>query len=82
MSLGDEAGTANPIPSSTSRLRPVAMATCAATTPGVAWTARLTWSRVTESAYAPLRSSTWSLVVVVVGVVMRPSRGRCGPGAR
>ena len=50
MSLGEEAGTAKPIASSTSRLSPVAIATCAATTPGVAWTARLTCSRVTESA--------------------------------
>ncbi len=62
MSLGEEAGTSKPMPSSTSRLRPVAIATCAATTPGVVWTARLTWSRVTESAYAPERSSTWSFM--------------------
>ena len=52
----------SPCRSSTSRLRPVAIATCAATTPGAACTARLTWSRVTESAYAPLRSSTWSFM--------------------
>ena len=50
------------MPSSTSRLSPVAIATCAATTPGAAWTARLTCSSVTESAYAPLRSSTWSFM--------------------
>ena len=50
MSLGEEGGTSKPMPMSTSRLRPVAMATCAATTPGAACTARLTWSRVTESA--------------------------------
>ncbi len=50
MSLGEESGTAKPMPSSTSRLRPVAIATCAVTTPGAACTVRLTWSRVTESA--------------------------------
>ena len=80
---GRTPGMSKPMPSSTSRLRPVAIATCAVTTPGVACTARLTWSSVTESAYAPLRSSTWSLV----GVVMQPSGGgvvrdRCRARAR
>ncbi len=60
-------GTVNPISVSTSTLSGVAMATWAAATPGASCTVRLTWSRVTESAYAPLRSSTW----VFVDVVMR-----------
>jgi hypothetical protein len=50
MSLGEESGTSKPMPARTSRLRPVAIATWAVTTPGADWTARLTWSRVTESA--------------------------------
>ena len=48
-----------PISVSTSTLSGVAIATWAAATPGVSCTVRLTWSRVTESAYAPGRSSTW-----------------------
>ena len=51
-------GTSKPISVSTSMFRPVAMATWAASTPSRSCTARLTWSRVTESAYAPGRSST------------------------
>ena len=62
------AGTSKPIDASTSTLRGVAMATWAARTPGASWTVRLTCSRVTESAYAPERSSTWV-------VMRRPLRG-------
>ena len=50
MSLGLEAGTSKPIPPRTSTLSGVAIATCAASTPSIAATSRLTWSRVTESA--------------------------------
>ena len=67
----------SPCPSSTSTLSGVAIATCAAATPGVSCTVRLTWSRVTESAYAPGRSSTW--------VVMRrraPAVSRARASAR
>ncbi len=53
------AGTSKPMPVSTSTLSGVAIATWAATTPGRPCTVRLTWSSVTESAYAPERSSTW-----------------------
>ena len=51
-------GPRSPSRSSTSMFRPVAIATWAASTPSRSCTARLTWSRVTESAYAPGRSST------------------------
>ena len=66
MSLGVDAGDVKPICSSTSRLSGVAIATCAVATPSTPCTARLTCSSVTESAYAPGRSSTclafsWSL---------------------
>ena len=50
MSLGEQGGTSNPMPVSTSRLSGVAIATWAACTPGVAATSRLTCSSVTESA--------------------------------
>ena len=50
MALGEDSGTSKPMPVSTSRLRPVAIATWAVTIPGAACTVRLTWSRVTESA--------------------------------
>ena len=68
MSLGvASVGTSKPIWVSTSTFSGVAIATCAATTPSIRWTSRLTCSRVTESAYAPLRSSTCLLI-----------RGPCG----
>ncbi len=48
-SFGEEVGTSKPIPWITSRLSSVAIATCAASTPGVAATVRETCIRVTES---------------------------------
>ena len=51
MALGStSAGTSKPIWVSTSMLSGVAIATCAAATPSMPCTVRLTWSRVTESA--------------------------------
>ncbi len=58
-------GTSKPMLRSTSTLSSVAIATWAAATPGVPATARDTCIRLTESWYAPRRSSTW--------VVMRHS---------
>ena len=68
------AGTSKPIWASTATLSSVAIATCAAATPGVCATWRLTWRSATESAYAPGRSSTW--------VLMRPSPRCPGRGGR
>ena len=69
MSLGPaSAGTTKPISVSTSTLSGVAIATWAAATPSMPCTVRLTWSSVTESAYAPRRSSTCRCS----GLVMRP----------
>ena len=62
MSLGEAAGTAKPMPSRTSRLSAGGHRHLGGDDAGGAWTARLTWSSVTESAYAPLRSSTWSFM--------------------
>ncbi len=70
MSLGVVAGRSKPIEARTSRLSGVAIATWALLTPGVAATSLLTWSRVTESAYAPERTSTCWRWAVSGGLVM------------
>ena len=76
-------GTVKPISVSTSTLSGVAMATWAAATPGASCTLRLTWSRVTESAYAPLRSSTCVFVAVVMRRgLLRSAAGRVRGGRR
>ena len=83
MSLGvASAGTSKPIPVSTSTLSAVAIATWAAATPSTSWTARLTWRSVTESAYAPRRSSTWlsPSVMQPPSQVPRARAGRPRPG--
>ncbi len=81
MSLGvASAGTSKPISVSTSTLSAVAIATCAAATPSTPWTVRLTWSSVTESAYAPLLSST--CVVMPPPSPDRQERGAHPPAGR
>ncbi len=84
MSLGvASAGTSKPISVSTSTLSAVAIATWAAATPSTPWTVRLTWSSVTESAYAPLRSST-CVVPVHAATLSKSARARAAhpPAAR
>ena len=77
-SLGPaSSGTSKPMLRSTSTFSSVAIATWAAATPVVPATVRETCIRLTESWYAPRRSSTW---VVMRHSVRSSSRRGCGSG--
>ncbi|HEY3681895.1 MAG TPA: hypothetical protein VGL93_02585 [Streptosporangiaceae bacterium] len=73
-SPGPAAGTANPIRAISSRFSSVPIATIARSTPATSPKARLTRIRVTESWYAPPRTSTQS----PTGAPLMPRPAHCG----